>query len=113
MAVLSQRPGVGVAASAHNLCASLQVHNAMGYCYLNMSKREDALKEFQTATRLQPGYVTAWNNLADALEEDGRWKDALTAYESAYELEPENDIAKAAVDRLRTKTRRVSSLMSK
>lgn len=91
----------------------LQVHNAMGYCYLNMSKRDEALKEFQTSTRLQPGYVTAWNNLADALEQEGRWKDALTAYESAYELEPENDIAKAAVDRLRTKTRRVTSLMSK
>jgi tetratricopeptide (TPR) repeat protein len=83
----------------------------MGYCYLNMNKQEQALAEFTKATQLQPGYVTAWNNLASTLEKEGRWKDALSAYESAYELQPEDDIAKAAVDRLRTKTRRVTTMM--
>jgi protein O-GlcNAc transferase len=85
------------------------VHNAMGFCYLNMDKRGLAVKEYEVATRLQPAYVTAWNNLADALEKEGKWKDALVAYESAYELDPANPTAEAAVERLRTRQKRMAS----
>jgi tetratricopeptide (TPR) repeat protein len=91
--------------------ASVQVHNAMGFCYLNMEKPGDAIKEFEKATELQPGYVTAWNNLGDVLEKQGRWKDALPAYESSFELDPENETAKLAVDRLRARSSRMSSSM--
>jgi tetratricopeptide (TPR) repeat protein len=86
----------------------LQVHNAMGYCYQNSEKSPDAIKQFQQATKLQPGYVTAWNNLGDALEKQGRWKDAQPAYEAAFELDPENETARQAVDRLRNKAARMS-----
>jgi tetratricopeptide (TPR) repeat protein len=83
----------------------------MGFCYINMDRRDQAIQEFREAARLQPGYVTAWNNLADALEKASRWKEALEAYESAYELEPENPTAKAAVERLRTRARRMTTTM--
>ena len=32
-----------------------QVHNALGYCYLNMERVEDAVKEYEKAVELQPG----------------------------------------------------------
>ena len=50
----------------------MQVHNAMGFCYVNMNKIEDAIREYKKATELQPGYVTAWNNLADVYEKENR-----------------------------------------
>lgn len=83
----------------------------MGYCYMSMQKIDKATKEFETATQLQPGYVTAWNNLGDVLEKEGKWKDALPAYEAAYGLDPENTTAQLAVERLRTRNRRMSSTM--
>lgn len=85
------------------------VRNAMGFCYLNMEKLAPAAAEFEAAAALQPGYVTAWNNLADAREKEGRWQDALEAYERAAALESDNKIAKAAVERLRTRRTRMAS----
>lgn len=87
---------------------SVQVHNAMGFCYGNMDKQGDAIREYTKATELQPGYVTAWNNLGDVLEKEGRWKEALPVYESAFELDPDNETSKMAVERLRTRAARVS-----
>lgn len=78
---------------------------------MSMEKIKEATKEFETATNLQPGYVTAWNNLGDVLEKEGKWKDALPAYEAAYALDPENSTARLAVDRLQTRTRRMTSTM--
>ena len=52
----------------------IQVHNALGYCYLNMEKVAESVTEFQKAVELQPGYVTAWNNLGDAYERTKSWR---------------------------------------
>ena len=81
----------------------------MGYCYLNMDKYKDAVTEYRKATTLQPGYIVAWNNLGDAYEKLKTWKEALHAYESAFELAPDNDIARLGVERLRRKSERRSS----
>jgi tetratricopeptide (TPR) repeat protein len=88
-----------------------QVRNAMGFCYLNMEKLGSAAKEFEEAGRLQPGYVTAWNNLADVREKEGKWKEALVAYERAYQLDPANPTASSAVERLRVRSKRMASTM--
>mmetsp|Transcript_29179 Transcript_29179/g.73314 ORF Transcript_29179/g.73314 Transcript_29179/m.73314 type:complete len:254 (-) Transcript_29179:377-1138(-) len=45
-----------------------QVHNAIGFSFFNMGKYDDSVKEYKKAVELQPGYVTAWNNLGDAFE---------------------------------------------
>ena len=57
------------------------MHNALGYAYLSMDRAELAVTNFQRAVDLQPGYVTAWNNLGDALERRQEWAGALDAYE--------------------------------
>lgn len=59
----------------HHLAVTVpQVHNALGYCYLNMEKVAESVTEFQKAVELQPGYVTAWNNLGDAYERTKSWR---------------------------------------
>jgi hypothetical protein len=35
---------------------------------------ELALAEYKRAVELQPGYVTAWNNLGDAYEKTKEWR---------------------------------------
>ena len=45
-----------------------QIHNALGFGYLETEKLNASVAEFKKAVELQPGYVTAWNNLGDALE---------------------------------------------
>ena len=46
-----------------------QIHNALGFGYLSTDKVDEAISEFNKAVELTPGYVTAWNNLGDALEQ--------------------------------------------
>ena len=58
--------GIAKAAIEHiraRRAVQLQVHNALGFAYLNMERNELAIKAYQQAVELQPGYVTAWNNL--------------------------------------------------
>ena len=45
-----------------------QIHNALGFGSLSTDKVDEAISEFNKAVELTPGYVTAWNNLGDALE---------------------------------------------
>eukprot|EP00889_Picochlorum_renovo_P007783 jgi/Picre1/34813/NNA_002279.t1 len=50
-----------------------QVYNALGYSYFNLDRVEDAIKQYTKAVELQPGYLTAWNNLGDVLEKQKRY----------------------------------------
>ncbi len=49
------------------------MHNALGFAYFNMERTELALRNYGRAVELQPGYVTAWNNLGDAQEKAKDW----------------------------------------
>lgn len=49
------------------------MHNALGFAYFNMERPELAIKNYRRAVELQPGYVTAWNNLGDAFEKAKDW----------------------------------------
>ena len=55
----------------------VQVHNALGFAYFNMERTELALRNYGRAVELQPGYVTAWNNLGDAQEKAKDWQKVL------------------------------------
>lgn len=80
-----------------------QVHNALGFCYAATGKHDAAAAEYERAVALQPGYVTAWNNLGDAYESERKWRDALRAYESALEYAPDNRVARQRVDFVRAR----------
>ena len=50
----------------------------------------EALYRWEKATKLDPTYAAAWNNLAIAYEHEGRFEDAKKAYEQALQLDPKN-----------------------
>ena len=51
--------------------------------------------------KLQPGYVTAWNNLGDAYEKRKDLRAALEAFEEALLFDPNNKVARPRRDALR------------
>jgi tetratricopeptide (TPR) repeat protein len=87
-----------------------QVHNALGYAYFNLDKVEASIAQYREAVRLQPGYVTAWNNLGDALEKLKRYGPALEAYSEALAFAPDNKVAKARADFCKTRLERTGGL---
>ena len=53
-------------------------------------------------------YVTAWNNLGDAFEKATKIKEAFNSYSEALSYAPDNKVASARVQALRTKLDRYS-----
>lgn len=51
--------------------------------------------------KLQPGYVTAWNNLGDAYEKKKDLKSALKAFEEVLLFDPNNKVARPRRDALK------------
>ena len=85
-----------------------QVHNALGFALAAQDKLAPALEQYRTAVALQPGYVTAWNNMGDALEKTKADKDALDAYTEALSYAPDNAVARDRASFLRTRLARIS-----
>lgn len=86
-----------------------QVHNALGFCYFSMERSELAVGEYKRAVDLQPGYVTAWNNLGDAYEKLKQWRDALNAYQEVLSYAPGNEVALQRSSMCRSKLDRIST----
>ncbi|XP_028095027.1 tetratricopeptide repeat domain-containing protein PYG7, chloroplastic isoform X2 [Camellia sinensis] len=81
----------------------LQVHNALGVSYIRDGKLDKGIAQFETAVKLQPGYVTAWNNLGDAYEKKKELKSALKAFEEVLLFDPNNKLARPRRDALKEK----------
>jgi tetratricopeptide (TPR) repeat protein len=64
-------------------------------------KLEKGITQFETVVRLQPGYVTAWNNLGDAYENKKDYKSALKAFEEVLLFDPNNKVARPRRDTLK------------
>ncbi|XP_073052721.1 tetratricopeptide repeat domain-containing protein PYG7, chloroplastic-like isoform X3 [Primulina eburnea] len=80
-----------------------QVYNALGVSFVRDGKVEKGIAQFESAVKLQPGYVTAWNNLGDAYEKSNDLKSALKAFEEALLFDPNNKIARPRRDELKEK----------
>jgi len=88
-----------------------QVHNALGYAYFNMEAIDKAVAEYKAAVSLQPGYVTAWNNLGDAYERQKKYGPAYESYKEALAYSPDNKVAQARLDFCKTKLDRAGGLL--
>lgn len=82
-----------------------QVYNALGVTYVLDGKVEKGITQFENAVKLQPGYVTAWNNLGDAYEKKKDFKSALKAFEEVMLFDPNNKVARPRLDALKEKVR--------
>lgn len=80
-----------------------QVYNALGVTYIRDGKVEKGIAQFENAVKLQPGYVTAWNNLGDAYEKINDMKSALKAFEEVLLFDPNNKVARPRRDDLKQK----------
>ena len=78
-----------------------QVYNALGVSYVRDGKLEKGITQFENAVKLQPGYVTAWNNLGDAYEKKKDLKSALKAFEEVLLFDPNNKVARPRRDALK------------
>ncbi|XP_044511723.1 tetratricopeptide repeat domain-containing protein PYG7, chloroplastic-like [Mangifera indica] len=82
-----------------------QVYNALGVSYIRDGKLEKGITQFETAVKLQPGYVTAWNNLGDAYEKKKDLKLALKAFEEVLLFDPNNKVARPRRDALKDRVK--------
>ncbi|GAV59257.1 TPR_11 domain-containing protein [Cephalotus follicularis] len=78
-----------------------QVYNALGVSYVRDGKVDKGILQFETAVKLQPGYVTAWNNLGDAYEKKNDFKSALKAFDEVLLFDPNNKVARPRRDALK------------
>jgi tetratricopeptide (TPR) repeat protein len=88
-----------------------QVHNALGYSYFNLDRFEEAIKQYRMAVDMQPGYLTAWNNLGDVLEKQKKYSDALAAYQEVLGLDPTNNVAKERANWCKTRVERSQGML--
>jgi len=84
------------------------VRNALGFSLQQQDKADEALEEFKLAVKIQPGYTTAWNNMADVYEKRRDYKNALKAYEETLTYDPDNKIANERIGYLRTRVRNIT-----
>ncbi|XP_058077524.1 tetratricopeptide repeat domain-containing protein PYG7, chloroplastic isoform X2 [Magnolia sinica] len=78
-----------------------QVYNALGVSYVRDGKLEKGISQFENAVKIQPGYVTAWNNLGDAYEKKKDLRAALKAFEEVLLFDPNNRVARPRRDALK------------
>ncbi|KMS99903.1 hypothetical protein BVRB_1g017500 isoform B [Beta vulgaris subsp. vulgaris] len=78
-----------------------QVYNALGVSYVLDEKLEKGITMFEKAVKVQPGYVTAWNNLGDAYDKKKDLMSALKAFEEVLLFDPNNKVARPRVESLR------------
>lgn len=94
------------------------MHNALGFALFSQGLEgkaggvERALEQYKAAVALQPGYVTAWNNMGAALEERKRYGEALSCYKSALQYAPANETATERSKALATRLDRMAGTSS-
>lgn len=79
------------------------MENAMGFALAAQNKYPAAVRHYRSAIKAKPDYPVALNNLAFALEKQGKVEEARQLYSQVIDLEPGN---KTAVKRLKSLDRR-------
>ena len=75
--------------------------NGMGLCHLKAEKLPQAEAAFRSAIEADPKLVSAYNNLAIALEKGGQRPEAIKVLERAAKIAPEDEDIKKNLQRMR------------
>jgi len=65
------------------------IHNTIGTVLLNKGEYQEAIRHFNEALRIYPGYAEAYLNLGVVNERKGLWKEAVTYYQEAIKVDPD------------------------
>jgi tetratricopeptide (TPR) repeat protein len=86
------RMEAGVAAEAGSAppSAAARMRTVLGAAYLERGRLDDALKQLEAATSLDPAFANAYILKGLALESASRAADAATAYWTAWQRQPDN-----------------------
>jgi protein O-mannosyl-transferase len=68
--------------------ACWMAHNNLGSAAEDKGQTDEAIRQYQEATRLAPGYALAHNNLGLALSKKGQTDEAIRQYQEALRLQP-------------------------
>jgi tetratricopeptide (TPR) repeat protein len=77
------------------------IHNAMGFAYFAQEQYDIAIRKYKEALKLYPEYVVALNNLGNVYEKKQLIVQAVEAYETALQYEPNNKTAKRRAESLK------------
>lgn len=64
-------------------------HNALGYALLSRGDVAGAMAKFEDALRLDRGYAGAYANMGEACVRERRYDDAVLAFQTALEIDPD------------------------
>jgi Tfp pilus assembly protein PilF len=67
-------------------------HVEFGIAVASKGLWREAIYRWEQATKIDPSYSAAYNNLAVAYEHEGRFEKARQSYEKALELDPNNQM---------------------
>ncbi len=67
-----------------------QVHSTLGQIYQLTGRADEAVGEFQTALRIQPGCVACYYYLGAVYEDLARWTDAENSFQEVIRRQPGN-----------------------
>jgi len=77
-----------------------EYHYMIANSYLRQGKLEQAIRNFKTAIRLNPGFSESYTNLGFALERSGKPDEALKNYQQSLSLDPGDYVAQANIARM-------------
>jgi Flp pilus assembly protein TadD len=60
-----------------------------------------AIRQWERAKTIDPDYLAAWNNLAIAYEQMGKFHEAREAYDEALKLDPNNSFLRTNYEQFR------------
>ena len=66
-----------------------RTHSNLGAALQQRGENDDAMRHFQKALEINPGYLEAQNNLGNALNRSGRFDEAISHYLKALEISPD------------------------
>ena len=76
------------------------IENALGFAHSAQSRFGVAIRHYRSALRARADYPVALNNLAFALETEGKVDEARGTYEQALRLDPANRSARRGLRKL-------------